>query len=70
MAIFHLIFYFLLKILHNGSEIKKLPIGFTDEHICIDGFDIINDRFEIRASDSDDVSFQNVTGGITGFKYI
>ena len=54
--VFSFNFYFFLKILHNNSEIKKLSTGFTDEHICIDGFDIINDIFEIRASDSDDVS--------------
>ena len=66
-------FYFFLKILHNNSEIKKLPTGFTDEHICIDGFDIINDLFEIRASDSDAVSWipkMYITKHIGGFKYI
>ena len=45
------------QILHNDVEIKSLQTGFTDETICIDGFDIQNDLFEMRASDSDDVSF-------------
>ena len=44
-----------LKILHNDVEIKSLPAGFTDENICIDGFDIQNDLLEIRPSDSDDI---------------
>ena len=43
------------QILHNDVEIKSLPAGFTDENICIDGFDIENDLFEIRPSDSDDI---------------
>ena len=47
----------MLKILHNDVEVKRLQTGFTDEIICIDGFDLQNDRFELRASDSDDVSF-------------
>ena len=44
-----------IKILHNGNEIKTLAEGFTDEHICIDGFDIPNDLFEIGLFDDDDV---------------
>ena len=49
---------FLIKhfqILHNDVEIKNLPAGFTDENICIDGFDIQNDLFEIRPSDPNDI---------------
>ena len=51
----------IFKVHFNHLLVKTLPAGFTEEDICLDDindFDLINDRIELRNSDSDGVSFE------------
>ena len=44
------------KVRHNQAVIHTLPAGFTDEQICLDGIDFVNDQIELLNSDVDGVS--------------
>ena len=44
------------KVHHNQAFIQTLAAGFTDERICLDGIDFVNDQIELMNSNADGVS--------------
>ena len=56
-----LLFKMLFKVHFNQLLVQTLQGEFTEENICLDDindFDLINDRIELRNSNSDGVSFE------------
>ena len=47
------------KVHWNQAVIQILQAGFTDEKICLDGIDFVNDQIELLNLNADGVSCTN-----------
>ena len=47
------------KVHWNQAVIEILQTGFTDEKICLDGIDFVNDQIELLNLNADGVSCTN-----------